>query len=81
MALSKMDASVDYERGEPLLIFFDLETTGGSPSRDCIIEIGAVATLIGKPQVKVSNPTFSRLIKPPANRRISPTGKLALNLL
>lgn len=73
MAVGEMVAMLDYETWKPLLIFFDLETTGPSPYRDCIIEIGAIAR---SQQIEISKPTFSRLVKPPS--RISPLGKPAL---
>lgn len=74
MAVSKMEIVSDYEDQKPLLIFYKSETTGLKVLSENLIEIAAVATQIGSSQVKISETTFSSLVK--ITRRIPQMGKL-----
>ncbi len=64
------DEGVSSENANPLLIFYDCETTGFSIYNDHITD---VAAKIVSPPVPVDSPTFTSLVA--TSRRIPPAGK------
>ena len=69
-----VDQSIDEEEdssgnAQPLLIFYDCETTGFSIYNDHITDIGA---MVVQSPVPLSEPTFSKLVK--TSRRIPAAG-------